>query len=518
MATSHDQVEGLLAQGLGRGSWRTIRSYVYAWLRLESWYEVSGVHPDNWDEASRTWEELESGQREDSIFPLSSVTFTRYTRHLIAVQECGPTVPDAARSAFVWIGKRVGFEVVVDSPLAQAMIDEVWLEKGKPRREAPPIPLEVVKLLERTVDSPDVSVPLRLLPWRILVLTFGTLRSNDGLHTCPDLLELHKSFMGGESWRSKVERKGRGTKWTVCRGSLPGVDWVSVGHELLIADATVRRDYLLNAPSADFKEFVADRPLEYDYALIVFRLTLIKLGVDPALVRTLSLHSPRGTVPTLAAHSGQGESAIQWQGNWSSAEMPGKYVRHAGTIPLKMIEELTAKPRDGWTPSYEKERKTSVVVAVEPDPSKPANFAGLATADGSLIDGEFYEEVPVKSFFRSKMSATRVVHFASKLGGGRTACLRFESAHLGCAGPEIPDKFSVCSCCVLKEPSTVPDEDPDSTLTHQEFLLSKIPSAPDPELTFLRRAAADLIDHTKEQRRVRRRTKGPSATSVVSPT
>ena len=188
----------------------------------------------------------------DSIFPLTRATWTRYVQFLIKEDECGVSTPESARAGIKWVAKMIGFPVFVNSPIAQGMIDNHFLEHGAATRKAAPLSLEVIKTLEAAVCNEDLPTPLRFTSFWILMLTFGTLRSDDGLHSCPDRYELHEQFLGGEAWRTKVDRKGRGTKFAVARVTLTEHDWVAAGFKIMQEDALLydpqHRDYLMDTP------------------------------------------------------------------------------------------------------------------------------------------------------------------------------------------------------------------------------------------------------------------------------
>ena len=471
VALSDDDAQSLLFEGLGRGSWRTIRQYTGFWLNLEAWFNIAGRRTA--ESSSIAYGALDH-QSFDSIYPLSSVTFCRYIRYIIVVKECGPSIPDAVRTAFIWIGRRLGFTVSVDSPLAQAMMDNLVLEKGQARRAAIPFAIEHLLLIEEGVGDRANPSALRLIGWWVLTLVYGTLRSNDALHSCPDLLELHDTFMGGESWRTKVDRAGRGTKWTVVRSSFSGKDWVADGFGLLKVEVPVRRDYLLDTPTPDFQKFLQDRPMEYDQALIVLRLALIRFGIPPETAMKITLHSPRATVPTLAAHAGKSDLAIKCQGNWESESQPKAYVRRAGEIPIAMLEELSLEVRDGWRPRYEEAitRPVRILPARDPfagpqhevprpvldlDPSAaPEPVAELSASEASVDDPD--EQPVLAAFFKSKNAHLRAVHVESLLHPGRSACKRIILANATPVGAEIPSGFSLCSWCARNRPTAAPRE------------------------------------------------------------
>ena len=161
-----EQTLSYLRDGLGRGSWRTIKQNYTSWLRMEGWMQVNGTPLPSPKIKSKTIEKVDPESFDDfpdydSIFPLTRATWTRYVQFLIKEDECGVTTPESARAGISWVSKRIGFPVSVNSPIAQGMIDSHFLEHGEATRKAIPLSLDVIKTLETAVCDETLPDPLR---------------------------------------------------------------------------------------------------------------------------------------------------------------------------------------------------------------------------------------------------------------------------------------------------------------------------------------------------------------------
>ena len=72
-----------------------------------------------------------------------------------------------------------------------------------------------------------------------------SLRFSDRLRTKPGTLECKNGAMLGSCWRTKVQRKRRGTKFAVPNVSISGQDWLVVGKKLFDELAPAKRDFMI---------------------------------------------------------------------------------------------------------------------------------------------------------------------------------------------------------------------------------------------------------------------------------
>ncbi|CAK9012047.1 Uncharacterized protein SCF082_LOCUS11359, partial [Durusdinium trenchii] len=164
----------------GAGAFRTIRVNVLAWERMEKWAGSQGL----------------------SVYPLTNSRLVM-------------PVPDT------------------DDPHVGAIIQKVYLDRGKELREAVEVPLPVVAALEYLVNALilEGKKPAALFVWWTLILIYASLRWDDGRHVAPASLELTEEALLGLVWQTKVERKRKGTRFAVPRCSIAGVEWLDEGWQ-----------------------------------------------------------------------------------------------------------------------------------------------------------------------------------------------------------------------------------------------------------------------------------------------
>ena len=119
-------------------------------------------------------------------------------------------------------------------------------ERGKELKEAVPIPVRLVAMLENTVLHfvKVGSDPAAVFLWWVLILIFASLRFNDGIHVAPDLLEMTAEGLAGMVWQTKVDRKRRGTKFAVPMASISGANWLQEGW-VIFQPFNQERDFFL---------------------------------------------------------------------------------------------------------------------------------------------------------------------------------------------------------------------------------------------------------------------------------
>ena len=103
----------------------------------------------------------------------------------------------------------------LDDRRLRALQESVISKRAKTLKEALPIPIEVVGLLEVFVC--DVSKPeaSRVFVWWILCMIFTSLRFDDAIHVRPCELVMQEEGLFGVAWQTKVDRKRAGTKFVV---------------------------------------------------------------------------------------------------------------------------------------------------------------------------------------------------------------------------------------------------------------------------------------------------------------
>ena len=190
----------------GAGAFRTIRVNVLAWERMEKWAGSQGL----------------------SVYPLTSSVLSKYCLRL-SNSKRGPSVLPALSYAVRWICKRLVTPVPdTDDPHVGAIVQKVYLDRGKELREAVEVPQPVVAALEYLVNALilEGKKPAALFARWTLILIYASLRWDDGRHVAPASLELTEEALLGLVWQTKVERKRKGTRFAVPRCSIAGVEWL----------------------------------------------------------------------------------------------------------------------------------------------------------------------------------------------------------------------------------------------------------------------------------------------------
>ena len=195
---SRAEQEKLKAIVIEAGGHRTIRQNVRAWEKFEEWAAHWFL----------------------SVYPPDTSTVTKYCLYL-SQEGCGPAVIPSFKYAVGWICRRL---VMTPPDLKSggivAIEEKVHTDRGKELKEAIPISLHLVGALEHLLvyQSPDPNKEAStvFLFW-ILILIYGSLRFDDGKHVSPSSLTLERDALYGLIWQTKVERKRRGTRFSLFR-------------------------------------------------------------------------------------------------------------------------------------------------------------------------------------------------------------------------------------------------------------------------------------------------------------
>ena len=316
---------------LGRGAWATIRCHVLTWERFEKWAAHREVYPPSW------------------------AILLAYAAEL--GRTCGPAVLPAFRATVAWVGRRIGLTVPdLAAPAFLAIEDSVYERAGKELREAVPLDVHFLKSLEHCIigwaqDSEHCRV---VRAWQTLCMTWGSMRFDDALHVRPDSVRVDGAALRCTAWKTKTERKGRGTKFAVCKASFSDFDWVAAGLESyrkVVPEWAAKSDFWLVSGSVDMLDFQA--PLSrQSFADILGELAGLVCEKNPLaledetleelrrVTESASAHSPRVTMVSMMAHAGADTLTLQMQGNWKDTRMPEKYTRDRKSIPLGFISKM----------------------------------------------------------------------------------------------------------------------------------------------------------------------------------
>ena len=144
---------------------------------------------------------------------------------------------------------------------------------GNPPRQAPRYPTVLLAALEDTVMSWELPIFWRVLSWWLLLQSWRTHRFDDDFWLCANRRAGIRNGALGEV--NEVE-----SVWTRQKTDLPRLivdhfsayvhqkSWLVTGWQLLEKKAPYSRDYLLPAPSNNYKEF-KNKDLKYHAAFAI---------------------------------------------------------------------------------------------------------------------------------------------------------------------------------------------------------------------------------------------------------
>ena len=325
------------------GGFRTIRQNVRNWEKFEEFCVGKGLR----------------------IYPPTIVAVMGYAVHL-RDQGCGPAVLPAFKYAVGWICKRLVMSCpdMSDGRL-KALADKVHEEKGKELKEAVPVPVKLVVALEvllpllikSRADAAAITV------WWVLILIYGSLRFDDGIHVAPSSLQLTDQALLGVVWQTKVERKRRGTRFAVPRCSISGVDWLPMGWDLF-EHFRSDRDYFIWDLKNE-KEF-SQAPISYTRGLSWLKnfmlrglaeasarkvVDLNEVDELEAAVRQITWHSMRVTMLSEAVKAQVDDKIVGLQANWKDpSQLVLKYARQRKELSVEMVKSMAESLRKQWVP------------------------------------------------------------------------------------------------------------------------------------------------------------------------
>ena len=335
-----DEIEEMKDLVLSSGAFSTIKGHVRAWERLEQFAKDHGLV--------------------EQLYPPSMELVLKYALHLDK-EGCGPSVIPSVRCSISWICRRLVMTTPdLTSSYLKTLEARIFEERGEEIRKAKPYPMDLVSALEVTVvkyAKHETRQALSYVAWLVLIMIYASLRFSDLLHTKPDTLEFKGGSMFGSCWRTKVERKRRGTKFAVPNVSISGAEWLKTGKEVFDEMAPEKRDFMIFDvnPWSDLR----DAPMDYARCASVVEKVLIIawtswkkqhpgcLEID---LTDFRLHSGRVTMIDAGSHADVADKAQMAQANWMSAEMPMEYTRQNKMIAISMVHDIVKKVKKGWRP------------------------------------------------------------------------------------------------------------------------------------------------------------------------
>ena len=237
-------------------------------------------------------------------------------------------------SSYIFLQEVAGVEVkLTDSAMYAVSLKELMsrASPGSQPRQAPRFTTILLAAFEETVLSADKPV------FVLLVQSWGTLRFDDHRGLLPRDVILSATGLQARLTRSKVSGSDKHLNFrTVIIHSSAYVqckDWLAVGWDLLLKGAPHERDYLLPAPSNNFRGFKT-KELKYPTAFAVqthILSTACYRGLrvfEGSTGHYYTPHSGRNFMPSAAAVLGFSKSERDILGGWS-AEGSQRYTRTA---------------------------------------------------------------------------------------------------------------------------------------------------------------------------------------------
>ena len=454
---------------LGRGAWATIRGHVLAWERFEKW--VAGrvdVYPPG----------------------LAALVAFAADRSLT----CGPAVLPAFRATVSWLGRRIGLKTPdLAVPAFMAIEDRVYERAGKELKEAVPLDVRFITSLEHCVTqwAQDGRLCRAIRAWQALCMTWGSMRFDDALHVRPDTVHDCGAALRCVAWQTKTERKGRGTRFAVCKASFSSGDWVAAGlaaYRQTIPKIAEKSDFWLVEGSVDALDFqtplsrtgFADILVELaNHVCELNPLELDQDGLAEMLLATgkASAHSPRVTMVSMMVHAGADTLTLQMQGNWKDVKMPEKYIRDRKSIPMAFITKMVHNMKYG-----NKDEKVMALRDVDEDKVDHVPASGsdvvaeppakamrvevpemVATVDDEAAPEEDAMSEADLSELCFWVSARAEImpnsdckfHVISLTEPGKLACNSMPLHRCIPLGFEWPERGSLCAKCIEKRPDAV---------------------------------------------------------------
>ena len=239
------------------------------------------------------------------------------------------------------------------SSLVKELQREVSLGLHKPKKKAKPILMALLGGWERfVVDNNQPRYP-RAYAWLKAVMTWASLRSDDTLGIDPSSLKLDQLGLSMTLNRTKTSGPGKKEEvlyaYVAWEAFIFEKDWLEVGMELWITMSS-ERDFFVALPSPNLEDLTA-KPATYENRSAMTKALGLKLGVGkpegPTLIAASAVsfwseHSPRSTLPGMAAVLGVPEKVVNKMGRWRSEQVTSdEYIRH-DRVMLCKAQELVA--------------------------------------------------------------------------------------------------------------------------------------------------------------------------------
>ena len=309
----------------------------------------------------RDWLQIEKGY----AWPRTVADLVDYL-FVLRDKPCSPTVPQTWYQTLCWIFRKGGYEGEAFLPsksLLKQNLDKLILDLGQnqqPTLQAARYPIAVLAALEIYVSDKDRLPFKRLIAASMLFRSWGTLRLDDLQHMRRNTLRLLGDLLITELSCTKTTGPGKRVRQlpvavAVDAQILP-MHWIVEFLDLLQTHLPLDRDYLLDAPTRDFKGSSGQRLTHSQATAIskqviselrvpVLKLQNWELGLEKLVPSELedlfSQHSGRAVLPSMAVYIEGDKSKRDCLGRWKPSASDD-YMRTYRTV-VASIQIKTAK-------------------------------------------------------------------------------------------------------------------------------------------------------------------------------
>ena len=247
---------------------------------------------------------------------------------------------------------------VTENPLYQVLYHELLSKAapGRATRQAPRMPVAMLRSIEQLVVNENELPYIRLYSWWTLLQNWATLRFDD--HRGIEFASVKVSQLGLQARLSRSKTTGS-DKTVLCRPVVVDAicyvsepNWLQSGWTIMKQIADFERDYLMPAPSRNFRR-ARRMELRYDAGFAIQNRILSLTTCDgsrlipPQLTGFWTPHSGRSFMPSCCAALQFTKDQRNYLGGWS-AEGSDRYARvsvlRIRTLQGAVIKSIQAGP------------------------------------------------------------------------------------------------------------------------------------------------------------------------------
>jgi hypothetical protein len=287
---------------------------------------------------------------------------------------CSPTVPQTWYQTLCWIFRKGGFEGEAYLPskaLLRQNLDKLILDLGQnqqPTLQAARYPISVLAALEIYVADKGRLPFKRIIAASMLFRSWGTLRLDDLQHMRRNTLRLMGDLLITELSCTKTTGPGKRVRQLPVAVAIDAqilpMQWIVEFLDLLQTYLPLDRDFLLDAPTQDFKGSSGQR-LSHAQASAISKLVISELRVPilksqnwelgdeklvpPELEDLFSQHSGRAVLPSMAVFIEQDKSKRDCLGRWkpsASDDYMRTYRTVVASIQIKTVKAIQSGNTD----------------------------------------------------------------------------------------------------------------------------------------------------------------------------